>query len=79
MDRTALKLWREERRQNVSPMPWAKQPPHALIHLVDRSSQMSGADDVEASGTFCYVVKVKAISVTLQLHDHGATTQLHCV
>lgn len=50
VDRTALKAWREERRQNVGPLPWAKQPPHALIHLVDRSSQMSGADDVEATG-----------------------------
>jgi len=38
----------EARREG---MQWGKQPPPALVHLVDRSSQLSGADDVAATGT----------------------------
>ena len=48
VDRTALKAWRDARREG---MQWGKQPPPALVHLVDRSSQLSGADDVAATGT----------------------------
>ncbi len=48
VDRTALKAWRDARRAG---MQWGKQPPPALVHLVDRSSQLSGADDVAATGT----------------------------
>ncbi|DBA83715.1 TPA: hypothetical protein ACH3X1_006252 [Trebouxia sp. C0004] len=47
VDRTALKAWRDARREG---MQWGKQPPPALVHLVDRSSQLSGADDVAATG-----------------------------
>ncbi|KAL3138940.1 hypothetical protein ABBQ32_005753 [Trebouxia sp. C0010 RCD-2024] len=47
VDRTALKAWRDARREGL---PWGKQPPRALVHLVERSSQMSGTDDVAATG-----------------------------
>ena len=47
VDRIALKAWRDTRRQNL---PWGRQPPPALVHLIDRSSQLSGADDVAATG-----------------------------
>ena len=47
MDRTALKAWRDARREGLQ---WGRQPPPALVHLVDRSSQLSGADDVAATG-----------------------------
>ena len=74
VDRTALKAWREERRQNVGPLPWAKQPPHALIHLVDRSSQMSGADDVEATGEpYCWLCTSHCHAVNAPV-----SKQLHC-
>ena len=47
VDRTALKAWRDARREGLQ---WGRQPPPALVHLVDRSSQLSGADDVAATG-----------------------------
>lgn len=47
VDRTALKAWRDTRREGL---PWGRQPPPALVHLVERSSQLSGADDVAATG-----------------------------
>ena len=47
VDRTALKAWRDTRRQNL---PWGRQPPPALVHLIDRSSQLSGTDDIAATG-----------------------------
>lgn len=51
VDRTALKAWRDTRRQN---MPWGRQPAPALVHLIDRSSQLSGADDVAATGMWTH-------------------------
>ena len=47
VDRTALKAWRDARRERL---PWGQKLPPALVHLVDRSSQMSGSDDVAATG-----------------------------
>lgn len=51
VDRTALKAWRDTRRQNL---PWGRQPPPALVHLIERSSQLSGTDDVAATGVISF-------------------------
>lgn len=44
VDRTGLSAWRKRRSL------CGKGVPPALIHLIQRSSNFSGADDVEATG-----------------------------
>ena len=44
MDRTGLSAWRKRRSLRGSGVP------PALIHLIQRSSNFSGDDDVEATG-----------------------------
>jgi hypothetical protein len=49
VDRVGLMAWRQRRRQQQQLRNGASTPP-CLVHVIERSSPFSGADDAEASG-----------------------------
>lgn len=55
VDRVGLSAWRERRRQqherqHGQPVSSSASLPPCLVHIIERSSPFSGADDAEASG-----------------------------
>jgi hypothetical protein len=55
VDRVGLSAWRERRRQqherqHGQPISSSASLPPCLVHIIERSSPFSGADDAEASG-----------------------------
>lgn len=77
VDRVGLSAWRERRRQQAACSSISGVPP-CLVHVIERSSPFSGADDAEASGEEAVQV-VRCPKSGVNFWDLGAFDLQFCI